>query len=563
MSVAAAVHVALSSELDAVAHGGATRSVFQGKHVPVAKYADYWDRVTLSGADGLNLATTTVLEKTLVKQGDRIKELVVELNGPLLATVSTAIVDQAGATGGNALKMVVDDLHHPSSMVGQVGTHATNTYNWADVDNTFHSRIMTLKTVISGHDAITNNPTHTAAYAKAATGTVARKLGSFFNLSQSISKYCDYAGAASINKFEFLVANDVQDTIKPIDIVTANEYWRPEGQKMAGQAMHHGSDGDLIAWSSREVQWLVPIPLWFTHSLAQSFNLVGHHGHTVSVRVTFEAMNNLIEGHTTAVSALTTHFQTASGGSAMIVRTTANGKLATGITPLGPAGTSFPATAIAATHFSAALLIHKFRVSRGERGQLFHEAKDQLISVHRDLFNMSFTNAELLTGSAKEKLVYPKLNLQAVYLYAQRGSALAQNRRLDFSGVASPLYSDMDAKDVVSTYQLTMNNDERFNFAPYKLRTLTPFASAPSKCSLKGVGLVTFGNGNVYGIQKSSTLPSIKIEHSKIVVTPDANACTDHTAEGGISGETVIVHGRCVVTQMYEAGDGTGGTKYS
>jgi hypothetical protein len=560
-SNASAVEVAFKSELTNQLSAGAVYSSFQGAHTKVAQYSTYYDRIALSGSAGLNLASATEITKTLVKQGDLILGAYVEVNGPLLATVSSAASTQAGVTG-NAKKLIVDDLFHASALLGQAAV-ASGLFALDDASAVLNSQLMTLKKLISNYlvDAV-SDVAETGAQAKNGTANLQRYLADYFNISHAIAQYTDYSGAAAIKSFVFSVANETQDTITPVDIIGFNEYWSEN--KMAGQAMHHGSRGELIAWSAREVQFLVHIPIWFGRSLAQRFNLTGHHGHTVGVTITFEQMYKLIEGSSTTVSALTTQHKTVNtGGITLELMTTTNGTLGTAITPLGIDGTGFPATALAATHFSAALWLQKARVTRNERKQLFNAKEKQVISVHKQLMTLPLTNAQCTAGSLIETSIYPKLNVQAMYLYAQKGSALAQNRLMDFSGVRSSLYEDTEAKRIVATYALSLNGDPKFSMSPYQLETMTVHASGANTSSFKGLGLFHFGSGDPYSLQKSSgSLPSIKFENIKLGVTPDANACTDHTGEGGISGETATVYSRGVCLQVYELENGGGGVVY-
>lgn len=558
---ASGIELAFSTPLTDLVHLNARRSVFTAVTEPMARYAMYFDEVTLTTTSvGLPLTgEATLVAKDLTKRGDRIAGVWVHIKGPLLAAVTAVAVTGEGATGSGAIRLVVDDIHHTASQLRYVDVGTTEAGGIITAGTaTMGGRLLKLSTILSNNKASIGLATTTTTYTKTATALLSHVIAPYFNRMSLLPKYCDYAGAASIHSITITSASEQLDKVHMQDIVNAEQFFPRFGQRMSGRLMNHGSEADRIEWASAPVEWLVPIPFWFGRgNESDSLNFVALYGQVVNVEVIHAPMLNIVEGIGAHIAAQTAWLGTSATDGTIALKTTVGGVLGTAITPLGVTGIVPPATDLAATMWSSSLVMQKFRVTKEERTAMFAESKNTVITVHAPLFDpVSFTNAEIASATTKNPPITSRLNIIGGVIVTRRGSEFAQNRHFNFSGVPSPLYPNVVVREVLATIGLKYGTEYKFNMSPNMMQGLFPACCPAVRPDLKGLNLFMTAPDHPYDAQKGQTVPIIKLDTPTVELLADASAGADHSAEGGIAGETAIVFGRAWCTQVLQTGEG-------
>jgi hypothetical protein len=400
-------------------------------------------------------------------------------------------------------------------------------------------------------------------------------VSQYFPLIDCIAHYGDYAPAIILKSAGWNVSTGNVDTVTGFHCVCFCEFWQALGAGMEAKYLHHSKDhGDLVAWScASEGVWLLPLPYYYTHSAAQSLPARGLHNHPLSWTFVFNPAGWAIVGGPSTGTLLTSYPTAASGSnpSTWTLGTANNtsGALKKGLTPaFQAAGTASSITfkALADTMFKANLHCEVIYVSPQERNSIHYSSGEDVIVVHKDLTTKNFTNAELTGGSEITHYTTPKLVVQAFQMCVQRGSAVAQNKRMDFSGVHSPYYRANgnvgSVQSVLAKIDMSMNDDLKFSYTMDDFR-LHAYTYAEKTDVLDGLMLFSLTIGNPYALQKKGGIAFAKVDDTTFTFTPNENACIDHTAEGGVALETASWRATTLQVNIFGRGKGMGGKKWS
>ena len=564
---------------------GATFSWFSGRSLPYASYGIDW--VTYPVATSISLTEPSAeIEIKAKRQGDRFRRTILEITAPVLCTVSSAAQTKAGAASNSGfIQYLVDDVTTAASALTSTTTAlgaADATGFAAAVADTLVGRVTLLSTYLKNMSPLADGD---AAAVSATYGTSASSGGSikgavclqqYFPLHEAVAAYTNYAPAAILNQASFDIQDVAADTVTGRHCVLYQELYASaaDGTSMDPESLHCSLNrGDRVAWSNmRERTWLLPLPFFYTHSYGVSFPARGAHNHTLAWKIMFNPAAQAIESYVGEAdnslrpSGLAAAAYSSGPSSALLwtTRTTPTGKLNQGLSPLFSTSAStlaLPGTVITAAMFQARLHVEVISTGKEER-QAIHNTKTQMVvSLFKDLVSKPITNTNFADGTTLGHTVTPKLVVQSTIMTCQRGSALAQNKRFDYSGVASPFYRMnglvQDAQPMLSSIKFALSDDTKFDYSPADFRLhLSSYTKRP-ECTMPGLYLYAWGIGNnPFDQQKRGGAALGLFDDCAFTLTPNSAATVSHIAEGGISGETATFLPTNVVVNVLDIGDG-------
>ena len=552
----------LMSQVNLWLNDGATFSFFSGSHLPYAPYGIDW--VTYNVASKISL--TEASEEITVsakRAGDRFRQVIMEFTAPVLCTVSASAITKAGGSGGT-VQMLVDDV-----TTAQFALNAGSNPFDATPDATVKGSVLLLSTALTnladGEASITGTFTRTPGDQTDSS----KQLSQYFPLHECIAAYADYAPAILLKSCGWNVSTGIIDTVTGFHCVAFQEFWNSLGAGMQAEYLHHSKDrGDLVAWSCMSQRtWYLPLPFYYTHSAAQSLPARGLHNHPLSWTVNLNPAGWCITGAPAYVAPLT-GYPTATGRSIYWkVQTTAKGTIGQGLSPLFYSGSfGLPATDLDETMFGCKIHVEVIYTTPNERNSIHYSSGEDVIVTHKDLVKKSFTNANLTDTSELTHYTTPKLVVQTFLMAVQRGSMVAQNKRMDFSGLASPFYVKNgkveDVQPVLSSIAMSMNSDLKFQYTMDEFRLHT-YTYAEKTDVLPGLMMYSLTIGSPYALQKKGGVAFAKVDDTSFTFTPNPYAGADHTAEGGIKGETATWQCTTLTVNIFGRGKGMGSNKWS
>lgn len=539
---AAQLAVLLVGAVSDALHGTSEMSLWRGRHVKTAPFATQWIRSAQKTPWRDMTSVGEMQSFEIQRSGEYFRGMFAEIEAPLLATVSAAAIKHATGivTDADTKKMLVDDLSHDR--------YGVRNAVWADgAGAAFVNHILLLSEYLSTNPdgaASLSGGTVTAASAAGAKG-----CSRYFPLTDAVAHYCRFAPIYLLQKVVLSSADQSIDEIVPLAILSALEFWRAAGTGIAGECINDSDDvGDLRAWAQSERLWLIPIPFFCTMSASQAFRSRAFHNHTLKVDFYFNALGKVIVGDPVNCHVLTS-FPTAPvtdpvTASVWEVKTTATGKLGENLTPIGG---GIPATTVAASMFKFRFIYERIHGTQAERKLVHNSAGEQIIVQHK-LFNpLSLKNDQLTAGSEYEMTTFkPTLSVAAFVFAVRRKSQVEQNKQMDFSGVPSPLIGNsgrqQGVQHMLTQIRLDLTSETKFEATPNELHRLQPAMYAANSEPLEGLMLYSCGDGNPYSLQKRGDLAFDAVDDPTLHVTTNANAAADHTAEGGVLGETATFH---------------------
>lgn len=561
------VGLMLMSQVNLWLNEGAKFSWFAGAHVPFAPYGIDWVTYPIASSISLTDASDDI-EVKAKRAGDRFRQVILEIVHPVLVTYSAAAIDKDGGTdsGSSGVKFLVDDLTTAGNALSKLSALASDDSSTAGIA----ASVMLLSQAMSNMADATPTLASSNKFTKP-TAAGAKHVSQYFPLIDCCAHFADYAPAIVLNAADWNVSTGVVDTVTGFHCVCFCEFWQALGAGMEAKYLHHSKDhGDLVAWSCMsEGSWFLPLPFYYTHSAAQSLPARGLHNHPLSWTFKFNPAGWAIVGGPSTGNVLTSFPTNTAGDSTWTLGTVANGVLNKGLSPLFAASASSASvafTALTDAMFKANLHVEVIYVTPQERNTIHYSSGEDVIVCHKDLTKKSFTNSELTGGSEITHYTTPKLVVQAFQMAVQRGSMVAQNKRMDFSGVHSPYYRPngnvQSVQPILSKIDMSMNDDLKFSYTMDDFR-LHAYTYAEKTDVLDGLMLYSLTIGNPYALQKKGGIAFAKVDDTTFTFTPNENACTDHTAEGGIALETATWQATTLQVNIFGRGKGMGGKKWS
>jgi len=561
-SAATYVGTLLMSKVNGWLNQGAQFSWFGGSMEPYAPYGIDWVTYTIATSISLTEASAEI-DVSAKRAGDRFRQVVLEVDAPVLCTVSAAAIQKNGQTGGTAYKqLLVDDLSEANMYLKQL------TFDSATAAGNVAGAVMLLSKAVN-NQAGTRATLSSATYTQPTAGVLSA-VCDYFPLVDCIAKYENYAIAIILQYAAWNVSTGEIDKVTGRHCVFFHELWQAVGAGMDDKHLHRSNKrSDLVAWSCMQAPtWFMLLPFYYVHSAAQSLPARGLHNHPLSWTFKFNPAGYAISGP--GYGSLTSYATAASTASTWEVLTTSNGTLGAALSPLFYGASSVgsfavPATALAASQFGAKLHVEVIYTTPQERNNIHYSSGEDVIVCHKDLVKKALRNTDLQSASEVTHYTTPKLVVQSFIITCQLGSKVAQNKRMDFSGMKSTFYSQHANSTVqypLSRIAMSMNDDLKFDYTMEEFKLQSSAYGAKSSHQ-DGIFLYSLTIGDPYALQKKGGIAFAKVDDTSFTLYPNVAVGADHTSEGGISGETATAEFTTLQVNVFGRGKGMGGKKWS
>jgi hypothetical protein len=550
----------------------ATLNLFSGSSVPHLPF--YIEQVKpanlFTNSNTASMTEESTVSYTFPKLGEYVGMPQVLIVAPALITYSNDSVSIIGASSGDAVRFLVEDLHHSQYAIRK---HGNSTANVAFSSGPLEARMFKLSRYIE----LAGASLPSLSSAPVTAPTLFKSGRDYFPSEDAMCAYCQYAPIYLLRETIFKIQDAQQDIFGPQIILAWHRVWASPEAVPRDELFHGSGDpSQLRVWSAMsQRQWVVTLPTWWgVGGFSQYLANRALHNHDIKFEFKFAPLKSIIVGSNAHVDILTgtdtgfgTHATFASGG--QFVCKTTSGALPLNGMPIAAYGSDLPSTAIAASHFAFYFTFHRVWLNGDIRRMLHSSSGKKLAVLHNKIQTGTITNALGLAGTALTYEFTPILSTAAYFWTVIRQSQVVQNKQMNFGGPRNPLYAACnetgEVMPLLNSLEITQetNSEVVWSQTAFWANKVAPHVFAARNRIPDGWYLKNWGIGSPYSLQKRGFANLSALGKLKMTLNPNLSAFADLTAVGGVALESVTYNHFAYTYNSFSWGGGMGGKDWS